>query len=406
MLSHLLAQVVPAAEANPTPALWRIVTKMAYFIGLIGSIGVTMLHLLVLRPVLKRPSVDPADRAVLHRRTGLLLAVIGTWYLVALYFQLAGKAARVKGVEIPYSQALHPSAIWRYVSVPAKRGEWLSTGAQTLTQYVLWGLGAVVLMLLWSPRLRARLSTIALSGLVLTFVAYQVTLLPTDFSKETGDNLVDGLLDHLHVFAVSTWVGGIAGLVVLAASRRRLTRAAGDAWAQVWTRFSTVALTAVGCLLISGLYLAWTYVGHPGELFTTSFGRFLLVKVSLVATMVVVGGLNEFLLMPRIARARAAGQQGSVFRLALRVFPGFVTFEVVLAVGVLFVLSFLTGSARVEAGEPDPTLSGGIVGIGVLLAVLVAISFVTTAKVSARLSRPAAPAPAESPQKAAVASES
>jgi putative copper export protein len=179
---------------------------------------------------------------------------------------------------------------------------------------------------------------------------------------------------------------------VLATARRQLTSRAGDTWAQLWTRFSTVALCAVGCVLISGLYLAWTFVGSPGELFTTSFGRFLLVKVSLVACMIAVGGLNEFLLMPRIAKARAAGEDGSVFRLALRVFPGLVAAEVVLAVGVLFVLSFLTGSARVEAGDPDPTLSGGIVGIGALLAVLLAVSFVTTAKVSERLSRSTAPA--------------
>jgi copper transport protein len=392
-MSFLLAQV-PAAVANPTPALWRIVTKMAYFAGLIGTIGATMLHLLVLRPVLKRPSVDEADRTVLHRRTSLLLAVAGTWFLVALYFQIAGKAARVKGVEIPYGRALQPGSIWKYVTVPAKKGEWLSTGAQTLTQYLLWAASAIVLMLLWSPRVRAHLTAVALTSLVLNFVAYQVTLLPTDFSKETADTLVDGLLDHTHVSAVSTWVGGIAALVVLATARRRLTPGAGATWAQIWTRFSTVALCAVGCLLISGLYLAWSLVGSPGELLTTSFGRFLLVKVCLVATMIGVGALNEFLLMPRIARARAAGEEGSVFRLALRVFPALVTVEVVLAIGVLFVLSFLTGSARVEAGEPDPTLSGGIVGIGVLLAVLLAISFVTTAKVSERLSRPTAPAPA------------
>ena len=105
--------------------------------------------------------------------------------------------------------------------------------------------------------------------------------------------------------------------------------------------------------------------------------------------MILVGALNEFVLMPRIALARAAGEDGSVFRLALRVFPGLVAVEALLAVGVLFVLSFLTGSARVEAGDPDPTLSGGIVGIGALLAVLLAVSFVTTAKVSERLSRPA-----------------
>ncbi|KIF77995.1 hypothetical protein QR77_37580 [Streptomyces sp. 150FB] len=387
-MSHLIAHVVLANAANPTPAPWRIITKMAYFAGLIGTIGVCMLYLIVLRPVLRRASVAPGDRAVLQRRAGLILALVGTWFLVSLYFQIAGKASRIKGKEIPYTEGLRPSTIWQYVRVPANPGEWVSSGTLTLVQYLLWGLSAVALMLLWSSRIRARTTTVVWAGLVLVFVAYQVTLLPPDFGKETSFDVIDALLDHLHVFAVSTWVGGITGLVALAATRSRLTPAAGTTWAQLWTRFSTLALVAVGCLLISGLFLAWTYVGSPGELFSTSFGRFLLVKVSLVATMIVVGGLNEFVMMPRIARARAAGEEGSVFRLALRAFPALVGIEVTLAVGVLFVLSFLTGSSRDEAGDPDPALSGGIFAIGALLVVMLVISFVATAKLSERLSRP------------------
>jgi copper transport protein len=232
---------------------------------------------------------------------------------------------------------------------------------------------------------------------VLNFVAQNVTVIPTDFGKTTLDSFVDLNMSHLHVFAISTWVGGIAGLVGLAMTRRKLSPGAGTTWAQLWARYSTLALVAVGCILISGLFLAWTLVGSPSQLLTTSFGRFLLVKVSLVATMILVGAVNEFFLMPRIARARAAGEEGTVFRLALRTFPKLVSFEVLLAVGVLFVLSFLTGSARAEAGDPDPTLSGGIVAIGVLLAAMLAISFVATAKVSERLSRPTTKSDAELP---------
>ncbi|GHH71342.1 hypothetical protein GCM10018793_06350 [Streptomyces sulfonofaciens] len=387
MTSPLLTHVVLANVYNPTPAPWRIITKMAYFAGLIGVIGGCMLHLIVLRPVLRRASVDPRDRAVLHRRTGLHLAVVGTWFLVSLYFQLAGKAARVKGKEIPYGRALEPSSIWNFVQVPAGPGEWVSSGTLALVQYVLWGVSAVLLMLLWIPRVRARLTAVVWAGLVTVFLAYQVTLLPTAPAEETAYDVVDSLLDHLHVFAISTWVGGIAALVALAAGRRRLTPAAGGTWAQLWTRFSTLALTAVGCVLISGLFLAWTYVGSPGELFTTSFGRFLLVKVSLVAAMILVGAVNEFVLMPRIARARNAGEEGSVFRLALRAFPSLAAVEVALAVGVLFVLAFLSGSARDEAHDAAPALSGTIFAVGAVLVVLLAVSFVATAKVSDRLSR-------------------
>ncbi|WP_432846584.1 copper resistance D family protein [Amycolatopsis sp. CA-161197] len=405
-MSLLLTQAVSAAEANPTPEVWRVITKMAYFAGLIGSIGGCMLYLIVLRPVLRRPSVDPADRAVLQRRAGVYYALVGTWFLVALYFQIAGKGARVKGKEIPFGDALSPAAIWRFISVPGKKGDWISSGAEALIQYALWGLAAIVLMLAFSPRLREKLGVLTLTSLIINFVAYQVTLLPTNFSKATGDTVANSLLDHLHVFSISTWVGGIAGLVILAFSRRRLSLGAGDVFAQIWTRFSTLAMVAVGCILITGLWLAYSLVGSPSELFTTSFGRFLVIKVSLVFTMICIGAANEFVMMPRIARARAAGAEGSVFRLALRTFPVLVTIEVLLAVGVLFVLSFLTGSARVEAGDPeDPTLSGTVIGIGVVLAILIAISFVTTAKVSDRLSRSAGRAH-EVEQREAVAAES
>ncbi|MFI6083050.1 copper resistance D family protein [Streptomyces sp. NPDC051217] len=386
-MSQLIAEAALANAANPTPAPWRIITKMTYFAGLIGTFGVGMLYLIVVRPVLHRPSVDPRHRDVLERRAGLLLALIGTWFLVALYFQIAGKASRAEDSEIPYGEALVPSTIWEYVRAPANPGEWVAGGTLTLVQYLMWAVSAVVLILLWSPRVRSRTAEVVGAALVLAFVAHQVTLLPTNFGEATFHGVLDISMNHLHVFAIATWVGGITGLVVLAAAGRRLGPAAGATWAQLWTRFSTLALAAVGCVLISGLFLTWMTVGSPADLFTTSFGRFLLVKVSLVAVMICIGGLNEFVMFPRIAKARAAGEEGSVFRLALRTVPALVAVEVALAVCVLFVLTFLTGSAREEAGDPDPTLSGGIIALGALLVVMLAVSFVTTAKLSERLSR-------------------
>ena len=154
-----------------------------------------------------------------------------------------------------------------------------------------------------------------------TFVAWSVTAVPTELGKTTVDSVADGLIDRVHVLAVSAWVGGIAMLALLAiTSHRYLTPAGAEVWARLWPRFSIVALVAVGCVLVSGAWLSWKHLGSPSELFDTSFGRVLLLKVSLVAVMIAVGAINEFLLLPRIARVRAAGAAGSVFRLAVRVF--------------------------------------------------------------------------------------
>ncbi|MFD7438198.1 copper resistance D family protein [Streptomyces sp. NPDC059861] len=386
-MSQLTLDTLLANVANPHPAPWRIITKMTYFAGLIGTFGVGVLYLTVVRPVLSRSALRPRDRQLLEHRSALLLASIGAWFLVALYFQIAGKAARVKGEEIPYGDALRPGTIWDYVRAPAEPGQWVSSGTLTLVQYLMWGVSAVLLMLLWSPRFRARPGGVVLAALLVAFTAHQVTLLPTDFGAATGHEFLDLVMNHVHVFAVSTWVGGIAGLVVLAATGRRIGTDAGPVWARVWTRFGTVALVAVGCTVITGLFMAWMNVGSLGELFTTSFGRFLLLKVALVAVMICLGGVNEFVMFPRMAQARAAGSQASLFTLALRTVPALVGIEVALSVTVLFVLTFLTGSARAEAGDPEPVLGTGVVLVGVLLVATLVVSFVATARLSQRLGR-------------------
>jgi copper transport protein len=38
-MTHELVRALFAASANPAPTPWRIVTKMAFFIGLIGAFG-------------------------------------------------------------------------------------------------------------------------------------------------------------------------------------------------------------------------------------------------------------------------------------------------------------------------------------------------------------------------------
>jgi copper transport protein len=386
-MTHELVRAVLAASANPTPPPWRILTKMAFFIGLIGVFGGSLLHGLVLAPVLSRTSVDPGDRAVLRRRAAMVLAGIGIWFLVALYFQMASVVAR-KGTPIPYGDALSPDQLRRYLTAPAQPGQAISTGLEAALQYGLWAVAALLLAILLMPRLRAHVDALAWVSAGTAFVAWMVTAVPTDFGKTTVDSVADGLIDHVHVLAVSAWVGGIAMLALLAAtSHRQLTPAGAEVWARLWPRFSIVALVAVGCVLVSGAWLAWKHLGSPSELFGTSFGRVLLLKVSLVAVMIAVGAINEFLLMPRIARARAAGAAGSMFRLAVRVFPRLVALEALLALGVLFVLSFLTGSGRTEAGDdPDPMATGTVVALGVVLAAIIAVSFIATAKVSARLS--------------------
>jgi copper transport protein len=371
---YLVAQTIPAAVANPTPPAWRVLSKAGYFVGWIGVVGGTAFHLLVLRPVLSRRTVDATDRAVLERGHALSLAGAGTFFLVALYFQLAGVIARSKvfaKTGLSYGDALNPAVMWR------------STTAMTDIQYGLWALAAILLMLLWARRIRAQLTWVAAVALAITLVSQQLSLLPT--TSLSLDEAVDMVANHVHVIAISVWMGGIGSLVALARARNQLSPGAGVLWAQLWSRFGTVALVAVGCIVVSGLYMAWELVGSPAELLTTKFGNILLVKVTLVAAAVLIGGSHEFIVLPRMARARAAGDRGSLFGLALRTAPLLAATEATFGAGALLAMTFLNGSARTQAGDAPAVLSHNVIGLGVLLVVVLVGSFAVTAKLSERL---------------------
>jgi putative copper export protein len=209
--------------------------------------------------------------------------------------------------------------------------------------------------------------------LTLTTLTALIPELPTKADRLS--DVVRSLLPAAHLLAALCWSGGLLTLAVAGLLARRHEappdRSAAD-WAQIWSRFSTVAMVAVGTLVVTGSWLTWTHVGTVGQLLTTPYGRHLAIKLTLVLLLLLAGVYNVRVLIPRIRRARADGDTASVLHLAARHFPRVVAGEAVLAVAVLTVVPFLHGSARTQAGWPaarpfDLTTFGA----GVLLVALV-----------------------------------
>jgi copper transport protein len=372
-----------AAPASATlPPWWRVVSEVAYFVALFAVIGGALLYLFVLRPVL-RTDVDAADRETVRHRYARWLGWCGPLLLVAAYLQLAGRVARGKH-PVPFGRALAPKEIWAFLTAPADRGAWVSSGTLVLVQNVLFALAAVVLLSLFA---RTRPAVVAPAALALTVAGSLTLAMPTTWAGQTVDEQLDSWLSQAHVIAAGAWLGGLAGLARLARGRPFGQRA-GLCWARIWQRFSSVALVAVGLLVVSGSWLAWRHVGGVGQLVNTVYGRFLLTKLIIVVTMVSAGAYNQLVLTPRIARLHAKGDLGRGFALTLRHFPVVVTVEALLGSCVLVIVPFLTGSARGQAGEEGaPTIDAGILGLGVLLAATLATSLYTTYRVSLALTR-------------------
>lgn len=86
-------------------------------------------------------------------------------------------------------------------------------------------------------------------------------------------------LDILHLLSMAVWLGGLAALLTA------LYRTAGIEPAAV-RRFSRIAFGCVCVLVSTGVYQSWRQVGSWHALGGTAYGRWLLVKVTLVACVV------------------------------------------------------------------------------------------------------------------------
>ncbi|MFB7615220.1 CopD family protein [Kitasatospora sp. NPDC056181] len=386
------ASLAATTAGYAMPQLWRALTKTGYFIGLSGAIGATVTYATTVRPALRAPETDTEDARLLSRRTAHYLAWAGVVLLVAGYFQLAARVARA-GKGMPFGDALAPDRIWHYLRAPAAKGAWIAQGTVHLVQNLVLVATAATLIALFVPAARRHTDRIALTALPLSLAVTLIAGVPTTTPADL-DAWLNPVFDQAHIVSGTVWLGGLALLVALAGTRKRLGAGAGLLWADTWRRFGLVAMVCVGAVTISGLWLSWKHVGGISQLWTTGYGIALLVKILLVAGLVTAGAFNQFWLMPRIVRARTTDDTASLLHLTLRHFPKVVWGEVVLGVAVLVVLPYISGSARTEAGSPKAVSSGTLFAGGAALAIALVVSLYATAKASDALARRGLPSAA------------
>ena len=108
------------------------------------------------------------------------------------------------------------------------------------------------------------------------------------------------LADVAHLAAAAVWLGGLLALVYV------VPRAAGDEPTRIAVarRFSSVALAAVLVIGATGIARSLTELSALHQLWSTSYGRALLVKTVLFVPLFGLGWLNRTLLLGVFARLR------------------------------------------------------------------------------------------------------
>jgi putative copper export protein len=191
------------------------------------------------------------------------------------------------------------------------------------------------------------------AGLGAGAVALGTTKFPGEVPEDWGRTTFETLMWMLHLLGGAIWLGGLAGLTLLAVPGAIAPTDRGAFWSPAIRRFSAAAMSCVTAIALSGLFLYWEHVDGPTQLFTTMYGRVLGVKILVFGTLLLLGVFNQFWLHPRIDALRIAGDQRPLHTLLVRRFPAAIIIETLLGMTVLFVAPFLHGSARNQAFQAD-----------------------------------------------------
>jgi copper transport protein len=190
------------------------------------------------------------------------------------------------------------------------------------------------------------------------------------------------LADFVHVATAAVWFGGLVGLAVTMWRRQREAvvaapepavvsvsaattdgsgvmrpstppPASGDdpdddelgvvaSTAAMVSRFSNLAALMLFLLLVGGLTLAWKEVGSLDALFSSDYGRLLLIKIGLVGLIMLGAAYNRWRLVPQVEQAEETPTlEGSAWRHLNRAVLAEVV-GIVLVLGVTSVLVNIT----------------------------------------------------------------
>ncbi|MER8185991.1 DUF4149 domain-containing protein [Kitasatospora sp. NPDC094015] len=334
-ISPALAPLAAAAPSTPLGPFIDSAIAWTTWITLMGTVGVAALALVSAGPAAARTA--PGALARITARLGLAAGVLALLAVPAVLTDLAHGASKSGGYDY--------AAAWDVLYDGSNAGR-LSGLEVTLS------LVAAALLLPLANRAVAagRARTWLLStGLAAGVVALGTTKFPNKAPEDWGRTSFDTLIWMLHLQGGAVWLGGLAGLLLLAAPGAVPAEERRAFWSVAIRRFSVAAMSCVAAISLSGLFLYWEHVDGPTQLVTTMYGRVLGVKILLFGGLMLLGVFNQFWLHPRIEALRDEGDQRPLVTVLLRRFPLVVAVEVVLAMTLLFVAPFLHGSARNQA---------------------------------------------------------
>jgi len=305
--------------------LWLALARAIHIAASILLAGLFAFRLIVLAPVASR--YDRVDRFQPRFK--------GVWSLLAL---------------VAWSTVVVSAVLWLWVVAAT------ISGAGTLLQVDAGTLQTVLLETQFGHLWACRVGCCLALGILLFVGSHELIVAILSFAilaslaaaGHSGAIVANaGLLpivgDIGHLIAAALWPGGLVPLLVLLLGQYRAVDQSTRMFvADIVRRFSGLSLVVVGLLAATGLLNTYFIVGSPGALFTTDYGRLLLLKIALFVLMLGLGAWNLLVLKPRLSGAAMVESQTDASAMTpMQSLIRSVAVETFLAAGIVFVIGFL-----------------------------------------------------------------
>jgi putative copper export protein/methionine-rich copper-binding protein CopC len=325
------------------------------WVGIMVLVGALMLRFLVTGPSARRMADQEGGDEVLAATDQRLVAVAAL-ALLALVPATIVELAFSAGASKTYAY----SGIWKLMTANG-------AGHLRFARLIAVVLAAAVMIptALRSSRAASRRSKVMLGGLIFGLVEMVARVAPSGVPVNKPRTFFGDLFILGHIFSAAVWVGGLVGIVAIALRKGVPAARRAAFWPTAFKRFSVTAMSCVGVVTVSGLWLYWVHVANIGQMRSTLYGRTLTNKLLLVGVLLALGAFNQFWLKPHLETEYVPT---GVNRLINRHFRGVVAIEAVVGMAVLFMVPNLSGSSRNQAFQTKAadisrtvTVNGGFV---------------------------------------------
>jgi len=287
--------VIPSiSETAATPRL--VAARWLAFLSIMAAIGLFVLRIAVARPLVSRVAGTRLRSVTIAFGAAAVLGLL----VIPIYVLLST-------AEFALRSFWSFGALFRLVRVSAFGRGWLDLELV----FALFAGAAAIAIWLDRPERRQR-SLAALIALFGALGAAAACLLVPGTVGHAGQTTPRGLslaFDWFHLAAGSVWVGGLIGLVVLAASLPAARRVA--ALIVCVPRFSNTAFVSVLVLIGAGTGSAVQHLPTLASLWQTSYGKALLVKIALLAAAVLLASVNLLRTVPRFKASARRPELGA-----------------------------------------------------------------------------------------------